>query len=503
MGSWDELCLVCGVCPGGGPYSLLTRYQLEDKAREIASELEEGNEELVAIVRDALAASFSDEEGTLGFRYDWLPEGMGSVSVEDHHYATGTCIAVGYFTDIGLAPFHDSKLPDGCNVQIRQVTQDSGGSFGALVCTQGPRTETLDFWPTDCSTTEDINCNFAVHDRCYYYLKNWINHAGLPSPNNGRSLSFAGELYELLNSRTNPRDSDHSLFPGVDYAGIEASLDQWQSFFTPCRKGVKYIRRAIQEGIRGKDLIPAILRDCRAWMFMRPDIWPSPSLGDVGLTFSPVSPPSAQAPTICNLPNEIILPILHDLPIVDLLSLSAACRSLHQLITDPPFLNRILQEALLQGSCRYILPVHGLREEEKCAFEAIRLWLPESVRPPSLVDNQESEDEENPEMEDEAAETEGQEAEEEDEPAEVERTIPPIKPLILDPQFPALAFIRACQESDSMRNRQRLYGLVKQIEEEWKSYRLNGWKVDRFFPSEEILDKLHKDPKECRPLCER
>ena len=222
--------------------------------------------------------------------------------------------------------------------------------------------------------------------------------------------------------------------------------------------------------------------------------------------FSPVDSPSAPSPMFCNLPNEILLPILHNLPIADLLSFSATCRSLHRLITDPPFMNRILQEALLQGSCRYILPVHGLLDDEERAFEAIRLWLPESVRPASVnkevaraegeEDNEGDRDEEANSVE---GEVEGQETSDEDEP---ELSIPPIKPLILDPKFPALAFMRACHDSDSMMNRKRLWGLVKQVEDVWGSYRLNGWEVNRFYPSEEVLGEIHKDPKECKPPCD-
>lgn len=61
------------------------------------------------------------------------------------------------------------------------------------------------------------------------------------------------------------------LLPCLDYAGIEKSLEQWQSHFMPCRRGTKYMSQAIFAGLRGRDLLPAIMRDCRVWMFMRPD----------------------------------------------------------------------------------------------------------------------------------------------------------------------------------------------------------------------------------------
>jgi hypothetical protein len=134
--------------------------------------------------------------------------------------------------------------------------------------------------------------------------------------------------------------------------------------------------------------------------------------------------------------------------------------------------------------------VPKLRDEEERAYEAIRFWLPETVRPAGLDDDQDQES-----GEDSIEETE--------EHSELERVIPPVKPMILDPQFPALAFVRACMTSDSMRNRKRLWGMVKQFEQLWKVYRSHGLTVDRFFPSKDILDDLENDPVECKPACER
>lgn len=46
--------------------------------------------------------------------------------------------------------------------------------------------------------------------------------------------------------------------------------------------------------------------------------------------------------------------------------------------------------------------------------------------------------------------------------------------------FPMYDFVRACYNSDSMKNRKRIWGIVKQIEGTWRDYRLNGWEVNRF-----------------------
>lgn len=57
--------------------------------------------------------------------------------------------------------------------------------------------------------------------------------------------------------------------PVVNYDGIEATVNQWQDSFLPGRRGVRHLQEAIAAGLRGADLIPALLQDCRAYMFMR------------------------------------------------------------------------------------------------------------------------------------------------------------------------------------------------------------------------------------------
>ena len=71
------------------------------------------------------------------------------------------------------------------------------------------------------------------------------------------------------------QNPDSGLLPEIDYDGVEATLEQWQSHFYPARRGVRHTALAIKEGRRGADLIPAIMRDCRAWMFTRPDMYVS------------------------------------------------------------------------------------------------------------------------------------------------------------------------------------------------------------------------------------
>ena len=63
------------------------------------------------------------------------------------------------------------------------------------------------------------------------------------------------------------------LLQEIDYDGIEDTVEQWQDHFIPGRRGAKHLAKAIVAGLRGAELIPAVLRDCRAWMFMRPDTY--------------------------------------------------------------------------------------------------------------------------------------------------------------------------------------------------------------------------------------
>ena len=58
----------------------------------------------------------------------------------------------------------------------------------------------------------------------------------------------------------------------IDYDGIIDTVDQFQSYFYPARRGSQHIAKAIRDGIRKDGLLPAIMSDFRCWMFVRPDM---------------------------------------------------------------------------------------------------------------------------------------------------------------------------------------------------------------------------------------
>ncbi|KAI0340540.1 hypothetical protein BDW22DRAFT_1346780 [Trametopsis cervina] len=220
----------------------------------------------------------------------------------------------------GAAPSRGDFIPAGKNVQIRQVGDCNGGYFTTVIRTRGWWDELVEHVISGSSTIDNPTPNFALCQRCYYYLKFWLDMSTLPAPFNNRPQSFAGELYELVNSRTAHRGT----------------------LFRVEGRGTKHLARAIDAGLRDEQLIPAILQDCRVWMFMRPDEWPTPSPSAEPFAFESMMLPSTPSPAIGNLPNELSLPIMHDLPIFDLLS------------------------------CQWILPVHGLLNEDERAFKAMR-----------------------------------------------------------------------------------------------------------------------------------
>ncbi|KDR71488.1 hypothetical protein GALMADRAFT_253788 [Galerina marginata CBS 339.88] len=148
-----------------------------------------------------------------------------------------------------------------------------------------------------------------------------------------------------------------------------------------------------------------------------------------------------------NLPTELVLDIFRHLPIHALLSLSSASRRLRGLITEPAFLNQAIKAAVLAGAEFWVLPVQRIPGEEERARCAARAWLagvsPGHDAPIALIQ---------PEMES------------------------PFRSSL----FPHLAFMQACYGSDSMRNRRRLWDVVRQFEALWREYRLYGWERDVF-----------------------
>lgn len=168
--------------------------------------------------------------------------------------------------------------------------------------------------------------------------------------------------------------------------------------------------------------------------------WPSPPTVLPTPTFMQF-PTSALSDPFSALPAELLFDILRQLPIRALLALSSVSRNLRAFLTEPAFLNQTIKVAVLSGSEFWMLPVTTIPGEVERALHVAMEWLATASSDRDVVTT--------------------------DSP-------------FYSSAFPYLAFVHACYESDSMRNRQRLWNIVKHFDGVWKDYRLHGWQRDVF-----------------------
>jgi hypothetical protein len=117
---------------------------------------------------------------------------------------------------------------------------------------------------------------------------------------------------------------------------------------------------------------------------------------------------------------------------------------------EPHTFNLIIREALFHGALRWVLPVNGAYDETERMDDVARKWL--------STHGTLSDDTVSPQ-------------------ASIHGVVTPLASLY----FPHYAFLRECYKSDSMMNRKRLWGIVKQFDAIWTDYRLNGWERDVFY----------------------
>ncbi|KAH7928587.1 hypothetical protein BV22DRAFT_1058536 [Leucogyrophana mollusca] len=302
---------------------------------------------------------------------------------------------------------------------------------------------------THCTSWDTLNPNFFVSEGCYRYLEAWVGIDGLPLRNahvpHTRGLSFAGELYEIVNSRMEQRDRSHGLLPCIDYGDLADSCEQYQDVFPPRRKGFVHIARGIAQGLRGRGLLTDVMLDFNCWMFMRPDRWPYPPKVDEqerlrASTFGDFTPTTdSRGPLFARLSSEELLMICCQCTVSSYLALAATSKSFHMRLTAPEFLDLTMKEMIARGSLRWIMPVESMPGEVERAVDAAKAWLSFDSEP-DVGDTS----------------------------------------VFSASAFPAFKFVYACFQSDSMRNRQRIWGQAKQYELLWKDFRSKGWEVNRF-----------------------
>lgn len=214
LSSGAQLCPLCGICYSGGPTSLtslILNAENEDTiARAFLANLTSPDQALGLHLPEDTQELLSTIHASVKACHAAMSDWRGSQS-EDSRWSCSTWVAIGYFDEDGQAPVERYRtrvfVPDGSNVTVRQVTDSYYASFqNALsdgVGADGMASRKV--WHdviSNCDIEDDPTCpNIAMCLRCFYYLKAWLDGDTLPLPSDGRRLSFAGELYEIVNSQ--------------------------------------------------------------------------------------------------------------------------------------------------------------------------------------------------------------------------------------------------------------------------------------------------------------
>ncbi|EKM57371.1 uncharacterized protein PHACADRAFT_142684 [Phanerochaete carnosa HHB-10118-sp] len=502
----DEVCVLCGIRPFGGPTWLCSSS--ETHATRIAKDIcDAGAVDLpLTEVKSNLLKAISVEN------LDFF-EGDPRMTVESGY--EDDCIAIGYFDSTGsYAPcrHHGRPLhPTGDDVRVRRVNVPfSGAKFTAVITIiDGERQAATSV--SNCNTMQrdstssdrmcmdsDQCCNVWVHLACHAYLEAWLDCAHAPRlGRHGQLLSLTSELYEIVASRRQPRVSFRGALPSIDYGGtLEAFMGvPYQDYILGTRKGARHIAKALREGIRNERLIPAILEDCRLWMFVRPDIWPiaTPDYLSAKTSVGHQGVPQPHA-AICALPLELLPVLLQYLNLEGIFALARTCKDLHASVLDRATLTHALRlSGANVGSClHWLMPVPSLREEWEAACEAMNTWLP-PLLPQAVL---------KVELKDTSDSTEfGSDVDDKDDssdndpdgfvdaegagnavPVLLNTTTTPHLPLLplFNLAFPLVSFLRACARYESMRARRRRWELIKQWDTLFTNYRRDGWDRDEF-----------------------
>jgi hypothetical protein len=209
---WDELCVLSGIGPEGGPYRLFEKSQLHEVVSAIATDIHK----LASIDTASPSISKSDLEYII---QKALPHPF-----QDHIRqwpGSQTCIAIGHFDRHGDFPkgwvtekqteertVENARILSGDDVQVRSVNSWENGAFHVTVVRLPNGELEQQQQRSDCNCRmHDSMSNFFVLEGCWMYLQAWLDVSSQPilSSHSGKPLSLAGEFYEIINSRQEKR----------------------------------------------------------------------------------------------------------------------------------------------------------------------------------------------------------------------------------------------------------------------------------------------------------
>ncbi|KAH8831845.1 hypothetical protein DL96DRAFT_1589183 [Flagelloscypha sp. PMI_526] len=266
----------------------------------------------------------------------------------------------------------------------------------------------IDIWESDYG---DQDCAFMFR-RCWFYLRSWLD---VFPPGVKDGIPFAKALWDVVEPSLGQGWPADSILPELDYGDMlfiwardgQKYWGGWENYDCGtkedrvtqvleghCSADVPNLAEAISKGLRGENLLPALHRDMGTWMFEDPDMWP----------------PRVQTSAY------ILFEILPNLALIDVLHVSAICKSMRNLLLREDVITTLIRKMIHCGSLRWIKP---------CA-EDLLSWMEPEDAPNQIID-----------------------------------------PLI-DAKFPFIRFVHAClHKSDSMKSRKRLWDIAKQLEGKW------------------------------------
>ncbi|KAH8826283.1 hypothetical protein DL96DRAFT_1816662 [Flagelloscypha sp. PMI_526] len=405
MGCFDVYDLITGVSANGGPDSFLER---EEKREELADGLADKilaanlfpnlprKPELKQILLDALFCVSDDADE------DKVPFPNSS---EVH-------------PDVVIGKFREDEGDEIVSIRFCEG-YDAYGGFERMLDSDGK-------WANEYTPLNDAGFPF-MDSRSWNYIRAWtsIPKESDKSPEERLYETFTNDLNQGINGIS------HSL----DYGLMGFMWGQFQdSFLENCQieDALEYlcldtapnISAAISQGLRGKDIAPALFSDFQAWIFETPDLWPCrPEAQAAAPIFRTFETTSLPTPKLLSLPPELILNIFSFLSLCDFVATSSTSKSMRQLVTGPNIFPHLLHDLVINpdGALRWLQPCSLVEGEVKRANEALRTWV-----------NGHPKDSVNP---------------------------------LCAPDFPFVEFVYTClAKSDSMRSRKRIWGIIKQVE---------------------------------------
>ncbi|KAI9330127.1 hypothetical protein DFJ73DRAFT_97743 [Zopfochytrium polystomum] len=214
-----------------------------------------------------------------------------------------------------------------------------------------------------------------------YYCISWIDWSRIPPNPSGQNPTrrkpscneFLEELTEIL---TVVRGWNYGSL--VDFGSAKDSAGgNWVCFFEGGRVSSNHTATLIDTGLRGRDLLPGLMKDFAVYTAMRPDVWPDPPpfyshYEAITLSARDQMLDGAATNLFSGLPELVVVDILSHLPRSGLAQLLLVSRSTHAFIS--PLLDAAVSLAMRHGDLQWLLPVHDYEGESARAAAALAAW---------------------------------------------------------------------------------------------------------------------------------